>query len=63
MIFVALLYATLVTPEFCDENRKCKLAAISLRFVAARLEVSNMFETSCNLMAIWEKSEVNMVHQ
>ena len=36
-IFVALLYATFVVPEFHDENRKCKLAAISMRFVAAML--------------------------
>ena len=33
-IFVALLYAAFVAPEFRDENRKCKLAAISMRFVS-----------------------------
>ena len=34
-IFVALLCATFVAPEFHDENCKCKLAVISMRFVAA----------------------------
>ena len=33
--FMTLLYATFAAPEFRDENRKCKLAAISMRFVAA----------------------------
>ena len=50
--------------EFRDENHKCKLAAISVRFVAVMSQrFSNMFESSCNLAAIWDKTEVNMAHQ
>ena len=49
-IFVALLYATFVAPEFRDENRKCKLAAISMRFVAA---MSQRFRACSKLHATW----------
>ena len=49
-IFVVLLYATFAAPEFCDENRKRKLAAISMRFVAA---MSRRFRTGSKLHATW----------
>ena len=34
-IFVGLFDAIFVAPKICDENRNCKLAAISMRFVGA----------------------------
>ena len=49
-IFVALLCATFVVPEFHDENRNCKLAASSMRFVAA---MSQRFQTCLKLHATW----------
>ena len=49
-VHVALLYATSVAPEFRDENRKCKLAAISMRFVAA---MSQRFRICSILHATW----------
>ena len=42
LIFVGLLHATFVVSEFRDENRQGKLAAISMRFVAA---MSQRFRT------------------
>ena len=41
---------SLVAPEFRDENRKCKLAAISMRFIAA---MSQRFRTCSKLHATW----------
>ena len=61
-IFVALvLYATFVALEFRDENRKCKLAAISMRFVAAmsqrfRTDVPNFMQLGGNLVENWSKN-------
>ena len=48
LIFVALLYATFLVPEFRDKNCKSKLAAISQRFVAA---MSQRFEACSKLHA------------
>ena len=50
VIFVALLYATFVAPEFCYESCKCKPAAISMQFVAAVLQ---RFRTCSKLHATW----------
>ena len=55
--FFALLYVIFVAPEFRDENRKCKLAAVSLRFVAAMFQ---RFRNSMQLGAIWWKTEVKI---
>ena len=49
-IFVALFNEIFVAPEFRDENRKCKLAAISMRFVAA---MSKRLRTCSKLHAAW----------
>ena len=49
-IFVALLYATFVVPEFRNEDRKCKLAAISMQFVTAMLQ---KFRICSKLHATW----------
>ena len=52
-IFVAFLFATLVAPEFCDKNHKCILTSSDFYAICRCdvAEVSNMFETSCNLVA------------
>ena len=61
--FVALLYATFVAPEFRDENRRCKLAAISMRSVAAMSQRN--FEHVRKVLQIGgaRKTEGNMAHQ